>query len=76
MPLGDGLTAFTFSMLTYDCLSNLLRQHSPTLPVVHVQCGTHPVLGVTFKRCYFCSNGVIYLTNSPIVAMLLPLLRM
>ena len=39
--LGDGLIAFTFNMLVYNCLSNLLRQLSPQLSVVHVQCGTH-----------------------------------
>ena len=41
--LGDGLIAFTFYMLVYNFLSNLLRHLSPSLPVVHVQCGTHHV---------------------------------
>ncbi|MEQ2252533.1 hypothetical protein ILYODFUR_022741 [Ilyodon furcidens] len=43
MLLGDGLIAFTFNMLVYNFLSNLLRQLSPSLPVVHVQCDTHHV---------------------------------
>src|SRR4029434_10250055 len=40
--LGDGLIAFTFNMLVYNFLSNLLKQLCPQLSVVHAQCGTHP----------------------------------
>nr|WPK86758.1 NLRC3-like protein 77 [Sebastes schlegelii] len=36
--LGDGLIAFTFNMKVYNVLSDLLRQLSPQLSVVHVQC--------------------------------------
>ena len=39
--LRDGLIAFIFNVLVYNFLSNLLRQLSLSLPVVHVQCGRH-----------------------------------
>ena len=37
----DGLIAFTFKMFVYNFFSDVLGQFSPSLSVVHVQCGTH-----------------------------------
>lgn len=39
--LGVGLIAFTLDMLVYIILFELLRQFSPLLYLVHVQCGAH-----------------------------------